>query len=180
MRTHLVNSQASLSERRFLEAKAQAQHALSLAGTQIKGAAVEAKYTLGLAHTFSGARREGNRTCEEAVEMAKQESDPRLLSNALLALAEAQIENGNAQAALDTALQAQERFARAGQAESEWRAWLIAARANRQLKNIEAAREQFSRARALPATLQQKWGEEAFNNYLARPDVMFNRQGLDE
>ena len=179
VRVHLVNSQMALSERRFSDAKVEAGRALALAGTQVRRAEIEAKSTLGLAQALSGGAREGNQNCDAAVEMAKRLSDPRLLSNALLALAGAQFDNGKAQEALNTASQAQEHFTRGGQAESEWRARLIAARASQQLGNTEMAREQFSRARALLASLQQSWGEEAFNRYLARPDVQFNRQQLD-
>jgi tetratricopeptide (TPR) repeat protein len=180
VRVHLVNSQMALSERRFSEAKVQAGHALALAGTQVRRAEIEAKYALGLAQALSGEKREGNRTCDAAVEMAKQWSDPRLLSNALLALAEAQFENGKTQEAMSTVLQAQERFARSSQPEAECRAWFLAARISQSLKNIEAARQQLSNASALLNKLQQKWGDGAFNHYRARPDVQFNRQQLDK
>lgn len=179
-RSYLINAQMALSERRFPEAIAQSQQALTLAGTQIKRAGVEAKYTLGLAQALSGAKHEARQTCEAAVEMAEKESDPRLLSKALLALAEAMLESGDVQGALATAQRAQEHFARAGQQESEWRAWLIEGRASQRMKNTEATHEYFSHAINLLSTLQQKWGEEGYNGYLARPDIQSYRKQLSE
>jgi serine/threonine protein kinase/Tfp pilus assembly protein PilF len=178
-RTLLVESQMALSERRLPEAKSKAEQALALAGTQIKHAAVEAKCTLGLTQTLMGATREGKKTCEEAVEMATREDNPRLLSQATLSLAEATLASGDAQAALAIALRAQELLARAGQQESEWRAWLVAARAGYNIDST-AARQYLDSADNLMTVLQQKWGAEAFNGYLTRPDIQLYRKQLSE
>ncbi|MGB7922140.1 MAG: tetratricopeptide repeat protein [Pyrinomonadaceae bacterium] len=170
----LSYAEMALSERRFHDAQTKARQALALAGTQYTGVAVKAKYTLGLAQTLSGARREGKLSCEEAVEVATRAGDASLVSMSLLALAEAALESNDMSAALQNAMQAQERFARAGQHESEWRAWLIASRANRKQGEEAAAQEQLERAAAILSQLQQKWGAQAFNAYIARPDIQLS------
>jgi len=176
---HLTSARMFLSERRFPEAKARAQQSLALARAQFKETAIEATLTLGLAHALSGAHREGMRLCKEAVDEATRLGNPLPLSKAQLALAETMLESGDAQGALVTVSQAQERFASAGQRDSEWRAWLIAARAGQQLGDAAKAHQHASRAADVLSELQQKWGTETFNNYSARPDVQFGRRQLD-
>ena len=112
--------------------------------------------------------------------MAKQMGNPWLVSKAQLALAEALLENGETQTALATALQAQESFTRSGQAESEWRAWLLAARATRRNGDQAKAQEQATRAADLLSQLQQKWGDENYKTYFARPDIQNLRKQLSE
>lgn len=179
-RSYLIEAQMALSQLRFPEAQTRAEQALNLSmAQQIRYTAVEARYTLGLAQGLAGAKPEGRRTAEEAVEMAKQESDPQLLSNALLAQAEVLFETGDPAGALTVALQAQERLARAGQKESEWRTWLIAGRASQSLNNTEDSTKYRERASTLLADLQQRWGSDVFNTYLARPDVQLYRKQLN-
>ncbi len=176
---YLTNARMSLSERRFSEAKAQAQRSLALARAQHKETAIEATHTLGLAQSLSGAHREGIRLCKEAVDEAIRLGTPLPLSKAQLALAETMLESGGAQSALAIMSQAQDRFANAGQRDSEWRAWLIAARAGQRLGDATKAHQYASRAADVLSGLQQKWGTETFNKYSARPDVQFGRKQLD-
>lgn len=171
---HLSYAEMALSERRFQEAQAKAMQALAAAGTQYTSVAVRAKYTLGLAQALSGAKREGKSSCAEAVEMATRAGDAALLSRALLALAEAMLENNEIDGAIRNALDAQGRFAPAGQQESEWRAWLVASRANRRKADEAAAQSQLERAADILSQLQQKWGAQAFNSYIARPDIQLS------
>jgi len=177
-RIYLIAAQMALSERRFSQAKSQGR--LALASNAETGHAVEAKYTLGLAQSFSGLKREGRLMCEEAVEEATHAGDPRMLSDALLALAEAMLESGDAKRALSTALQAQESFTRAGRQESEWRAWAVAARAGQRAGNEATVRQSAPRAEGLLLNLRQKWGEEIYNAYLTRPDVRQSRKRLSQ
>jgi serine/threonine protein kinase/Tfp pilus assembly protein PilF len=177
---HQVNASLMLSERRFADAEAESQRALAMAGTQSTNLAIQAKYVLGLAQSFSGAKEQGRASCEEAVMMAARLADPWLLSEALLALAEATLERNDAQTAAQSALRAQESFARAGQQASEWRAWLIAARASRRTGNNQQARDYAGRAANLLAGLEQKWQTAPYNSYLNRPDVQFYRKQLND
>ncbi|HKC65978.1 MAG TPA: tetratricopeptide repeat protein, partial [Pyrinomonadaceae bacterium] len=173
-------AQIALSGRRFSEARLKSQQAEELAGTPSPGVAIEAKYTLGLAQALSGDARAGVKNCEDAVEMAKGTGDAGLLSRAMLALAESSIENTDAQEALTNALQVQQSFNRAGQLESEWRAWVIAARASRLKRDERAASEQMAEAGNVLSQLRQRWGDEAFNGYLSRPDIQFSRKQLGD
>lgn len=176
----LHDAQLALSERHFPEAKKKSQQALELAGTQYEGVAIQAKYTLGLAEALSGEAREGKKTCEAAVEMAKSAGDAGLLSRALLALAESLLENKDAQGALTNALSAQESFHRGGQLESEWRAWTIASRASHLKGDERGASDQLAQANNIFSQLRQKWGEEVFASYLNRPDIQFSHKQLGE
>jgi hypothetical protein len=103
-----------------------------------------------------------------------------LLPEAQLAQAQAMIERGDTQGALKTALLAQESFARAGQQESEWRSWLVAARAALRTVDTTKAREYATRAEQLLAGLRQTWGEQACNDYLTRPDIKQDRKYLSQ
>lgn len=178
--SYLTEAHMALSEHRHGDAQAKSQQALSAVGDSNKPLAVEAKRTLGLALSGSGATAKGKLLCEEAVATAKLTGDPWLISCSLLALAKAQLAHRDASGALASAQEAQASFARAGQKVSEWRAWFVAARASQQAGNLEAAREYASRASDLLAELQQKWGADAFNIYQARPDVQLCRKQLAE
>ncbi len=169
-----------LSERRFPAARAKAEQALALAGTQYPAIAFVAKRVIGTAQVFLGAAGEGRKLLEETVEKAMGADDPEPLSALLLALAGAMLENGDAQSALTTALRAQESFARSKQHESEARAWLVAARASRRTGDQLKAQEYASRAAELLSGLQQKWGDDNYTSYLARPDVQYYRNQISE
>ncbi len=171
-------AQLALSRRSFAEAKAEARAALDASGREYEVTAIEAKFTLGLAQALSGAAAEGQKLCAEAAEQAQRAGDTALLSKALLSLAEAELENKDAAGALSHARQAQERFASASQSESEWRAWLIVARASRVLRDETGARAALARAGEILSSLEQKWGAEAFTSYTGRPDIGVYRKQL--
>ncbi|HEX8145096.1 MAG TPA: tetratricopeptide repeat protein [Pyrinomonadaceae bacterium] len=170
----------ALSERRFQEAKARAEEALKLAGAGSSVTAVQTRYVLCLAQVFSGARNEAKALCREAVEMAKGLSDPWPLPRAELAQAQAQFEMGDYKQALSGALQAQQRFAALGQHESEWQAWLLAARASRRAGDEAKARQYGARIPELLASIERKWGTDSYHSYLTRPDVQLLRRLLQD
>jgi eukaryotic-like serine/threonine-protein kinase len=176
----LSYAQIALSERNVAEAKSKSEQALAMAGTQYPSVAIGSKYTLGLAKAFSGSSRDGQALCKAAEQLATDIGDVALLSRAMLALAEASLESGDAEGALAKATAAKERFSRAGQKESEWRAAVVAARANQRKGNAAASEELLSSAASLLSQLQQEWGEEVFRNYLARPDIQVFRKQLGQ
>ncbi|HET6892213.1 MAG TPA: hypothetical protein VFH31_14005, partial [Pyrinomonadaceae bacterium] len=177
---HLANARMLLSQHKFPEAKLNSQQADALAGTSLKGTAVEANYTLGLAQALSGATREGQNKCDKAVKIATDYGDPVFLSEALLAFAHTKLLIGDFAGALTTALQSQEILARLGKQDSEWIAWLIAARASRSSLDVTNGREYATRAADLLSGLQQKWGKENYESYLNRPDIQEFRKQLSE
>jgi serine/threonine protein kinase/Tfp pilus assembly protein PilF len=174
----LYRAQIRLSQRNFSEAIAFGNEAVAGAGTQIPEIAIEGRSVLGLAKAMSGNGREGLKDCEEAIKIAYTKGDFLLQSRALLYKAEAALLTNDAQTALNLATDAQARFARGQQYESEWRAWLIASRASEKLGDKSKAGEQFGNAMNVRAKLEQQWGADAFRQYCLRPDIQaFYKQG---
>jgi tetratricopeptide (TPR) repeat protein/tRNA A-37 threonylcarbamoyl transferase component Bud32 len=170
----------ALSERRFSEAKTSAEQVLELVSAKTSPTVVQTKQVLCRAQVFSGAKREGKLSCQEAVEIATRLSDPWLLADARLSEAEAALEIGDFKQALFDALAAQESCARLGQPESEWRAWLVAARASRRAGDEAKAREYASHIPELLSSLRQKWSADSYTSYLTRPDVQLLRRLLQD
>jgi serine/threonine protein kinase/Flp pilus assembly protein TadD len=176
---YLANAQMALSESRLAEAKKQSQRVLDLAPPRVKDVIIQAKCALGLAQALSGAPQSGKALCEEAVNTAREMSSPRLLSTSLLTLAEVMLKTKNEKESLSIALQAQASFERFGQQESEWRAWLIAARAC-QLLGCDSAFAYADRAAAKLSSFEQTWEPQAYAKYLTRPDVRICRKQIDQ
>lgn len=164
-------AQMALTRRNFTEAQARAQTSLVMAGTQYKSVTIQAKLTLGLVKAATGSATEAKALCDEAVKLATEAGDAALLSRSMLALAEATLEAGDARAALGLATQAQERFVKGEQQESEWRAWLVAAQASERLGDKANAAEQRSHGKQIYFQLQEKWGSQIFERYRSRPDI---------
>ncbi|HYO98607.1 MAG TPA: tetratricopeptide repeat protein [Pyrinomonadaceae bacterium] len=175
---YLAQANIALSQRRFAEAKALSSQSLATVDEDNKTIRVDAQRALGLSLAFSGSPSAAKTTCGEAVAAAKSIGDPWLVSATQLALAQVLLESGDAAGASANAQEAQAHFARAGQQCSEWRAWLVAARAADRMGDRDAGREGATRATNLLADLQQKWGTEVFNVYQARPDVLIGRKQL--
>ena len=177
---HLTYSQMALSERRLGDVQKRGRQALEIAGTQYRDIAVSAKCSIALADVLSGAPQPARRFCEEAVATAREAKTPRLLSSALLALAEVLLLANDGPGALKTAQEAQHMFERGQQRDSEWRAWLIAARASQLAGNRAAAQEYASRADSLCEGLRQQWGSDAYEGYLRRPDIQSYRSQITQ
>jgi serine/threonine protein kinase/Tfp pilus assembly protein PilF len=176
----LTNAQIALSERRYDDAKKESQLALDTSASQFPDVTLEAKYCMGRAQAFTGAVDAGRKSCEEAVAMARKVNSPQLISGALLALAEVMLIGHDPKGALENSLAAQKIFARAGQQDSEWRAQLIAARAQQLIGDKSAAQRYAAQADKLCAGLEDKWGKEAYAGYLRRPDIQNYRSQLDQ
>ncbi|MGH9941954.1 MAG: protein kinase domain-containing protein [Pyrinomonadaceae bacterium] len=173
-------AEMAISERRFAEARATAARALGLAGENNRELSLEVLRVTCRSRTLAGEQGEGRQACEKAVELATTAGDPWLLQKAELALAENLLESGDAPQSLKTALRLQEAFGCTGQSESAWHASLLAARAGQRLSDQAAAREHAALAARQFDGLQQRWGAEAFRQYLSRPDVGFYRRQIDE
>jgi tetratricopeptide (TPR) repeat protein/predicted Ser/Thr protein kinase len=173
----MVTAEMRLSERNWPAAIALSTQASEMAGTQNPEIAIQSKYVLGLAKALSGGSKEGDKFADDAVSSAANAGDFGLHSRALLAAAEAALARKDAQKALSLATQAQERSARGGQLESEWRAWFIASRANAELGNKDLSDEQVKKSSDISNQLQQQWGPEAFKRYISRPDIQVYMKG---
>ena len=131
----------------------------------------ESKYFLGLIKAASGAKGEAKQLCDEAINTSSNSGNSRLYSVAQLRCAEAALKGNDAQTALTLATEAQGRFARSQQLESEWRAWAVISRANQQLGDKTKADEALKNAELVRSKLEQDWGPNVFKQYAARPDI---------
>jgi serine/threonine protein kinase/Tfp pilus assembly protein PilF len=174
-----VRGQMETSKGNWPEARAQSLKVLSLAGSHYTTMIISAKLNLGLVQARTGARR-GASLCNEALDLAVHTSDPMVVATARLACSEMMLANGEAQVALERALQAQEAFSQAGRLDSEWRAAVIAARATQKLGNEERAREFASKAKDSFARLEQRLGPEGSRGYLSRKDIQNFQQQLNQ
>jgi serine/threonine protein kinase/Tfp pilus assembly protein PilF len=170
----------ALSEKKYQEAATRAQKALDLAGSEYKATAVRAGYILGLAQAASGQFAAARKHGEEAVKLARTMRDPLPLSEALLAWAELLLADGDTQAALASASEARQRFATAKQSESEWRAYLLEARASQKAGDRTRVQQLASQANTALSAMQKQWPEEDFKRYQSRPDVDQLRKLLTE
>ena len=102
----------------------------------------------------------------------------RLLSTALLASAEVRLAGGDGRGALADAQAAQKLFAAAAQLESEWRAWLVAARSTRLDGDSSIAYDYAVRAETGRAALQARWGDDNYRGYERRPDIQVRLKQL--
>jgi serine/threonine protein kinase/Flp pilus assembly protein TadD len=163
--------QTRLSQQNYAEAINFSKEALKIAGEKDPEVPIEARYTLGLAYARSGDAKQGLKFCDEALRLAASSSDVGSYSRALLAKAEAALLSKDAQTALNLATDAQARFARGSQFESQWRAWVIASRASQQLGDKNNAEEQLKSAQITRSLLEGSWKTDAFRQYSQRPDI---------
>ena len=176
--SHLYLAQMYLSQRKLGDAKSESSLALSAASSDDLETRIEINAVQCLIEVAAGAASKGRPLCEAA---AKVELEPASISHkghVLLALAEARLEAGDAKGCAETSAQAQQIFAQLHEGEREWRDWLLAARANQRLGNLDLMRQQLSSAKSLLNALKEKWGSDAFNSYLARPDIQAAQQQL--
>ena len=166
-----VNAEMRLSERNFPTATSLSGEAITMAGQQYPDVAIQSRYIHGLAKAFSGGQKDAQKFCDEALNAASNAGDFGLHSRALLAAAQAALASKDGQRALSLATEAQQRFARGGQLESEWRVWTIIARANALLGNGAQSTDQMTKASEIRGNLEKEWGTEAFKLYTSRPDI---------
>jgi tetratricopeptide (TPR) repeat protein len=174
----LIGAQMAFSLGRGAEATTRAKGALELAGRDYKDTALQARQTLALTQAAAGAPKQATALAEEAVGAARELKIPRLLSTALLASAEVRLAGRDARGALSEAQAAQRMFASAAQLESEWRAWLVSARAVLLEGDSSTAYDYATRAEAARAALQGRWGEDHYRGYARRPDIQLRLKQL--
>jgi serine/threonine protein kinase/Tfp pilus assembly protein PilF len=179
--SYLIRAQMDLSEGHFPEAKSNCQQALEVLkhGREVLGdpkaainTEIAVKGTMGLAKVFTGEVKNGLTLCKDAValvtSLGQQSTDD---ADVRLILAEALLESGDGTSALAAAQEAQVGLAARHRQESEWRAWLIAARASERLGHSDVRINQLANARADLDLLQRTWDQESFRSYSARSDI---------
>ena len=170
---NLTMGRMALSQRVFPEALNRSQQALTLSGTTLKRVLVVATFTNGVAQSLSGSSA-GRGKCEQIMTTAKEIGDPLLMAESLIALSETQLQ-GDASAALKSAVEAKTLATQVGSVDTQFAASVLAARASQQLKDLKSAQEFASAADQLSNSLQQRWGDENYKSFLSRPDVQFSR-----
>jgi tetratricopeptide (TPR) repeat protein/predicted Ser/Thr protein kinase len=174
----LIGAQTALSQGQRANGMTRATAALKLAEGVYQDTALQAKQTLALIEAMSGAPKKALALVEQAVAEARELKTPRLLSTALLASAEVRLAGGDGPRALADAQAAQKVFASSAQLESEWRAWLVAARSVRLGGDRVVAYEYAVRAETGRAALQARWGEEHYHGYARRSDIQVRLRQL--
>ncbi len=170
-RVRLLNAQIALSQRNFTEAINEAKQA---GNPTDSFAAFNLNKIVGLAQAISNLRStEGVKNCNKALQFAISTKDLRTINIGKLSLAEAYMNTGKSSEALEIVLQAKDYFISAGQLESGWRTWLIAAQASQQKGDTKNAKDYALEALKILNQIQNDWGQEHFNIYLAKPDINF-------
>jgi tetratricopeptide (TPR) repeat protein len=167
---HLNRAEMSLIQEDWSQAITSSNEAIK-SGDPKSNVTVQAQYVLALAKANTGAQVEGRKLCDDLLKATSNGGDFSLHSRALLACAEVALKGKDSQNALSLATQAQERFARGLQLESEWRAWAIASRASKDLGDSNKAQEQIKNEEATRSKFEQMLGSEAFKQYASRPDI---------
>ena len=171
---HQQRAEMALSQRLFPDALSAGAQALALTNADDADSLIQIKSVLSRANTATGSRQMGKRLAAEVVSLAETLNRPPLLAKARQLFAEATLDS-DVSRALQAAREAQSEFARAGQQESEWRAWhtisAAARRAGDQTLSLDAA----ANAERLFAGLERRWGTETYGRYLTRPDVVAAR-----
>lgn len=166
----LIKAELAFSEGNLAQANTSATQAVKSASPK-SDTLTESKYVLGLIKAASGAKQESKQLCEEAISVSSNSGNSRLYSVAQLRCAEAALKINDAQTALTLATEAQVRFARSQQRESEWRAWAVVSRAHQQLGDKSKADEALKNAEFVRSKLEQEWGPSDFKQYANRPDI---------
>ena len=165
---NLIKAEMSLSEGSLAEAAAAANAAVGSAKSEVL---IESKYLLGLVKASSGGRNDSKTLCDEAIKASSNAGNMTLHSRALLYCADAALRVNDAQTAFTLSTQAQEKFTRSEQLESEWRAWVIASRASAKLGDTNKSEETLRNGVTARSKLEQLWGPDTFKQYAARPDI---------
>ena len=163
LRVSITRSRAEmmLSQGRYTEAIALCRRVLASSPDHIEASI--ATRILGLAQVAGGARREGLRACEKAEAMAAKLGDFSIQVPSRLAVAEARLENGDADGALSGIHDILP--ALASLPDSRWRALALAARAAG-----PKARDYAAAAKQQLDAITSQWGPSAFDLYIKRPD----------
>ena len=176
--SHLYMAQMYLSQRNLNDARSQSSLALSAAAADDLETRIEINAVQCLIEVAAGAASKGRQLCEAAAMVNLEPTSISHKGHVQLALAEARLEAGDTKGCADISLEAQQISARLHEGEREWRAWLLAARANQRLGDLDTMRQQLSNAQSLLNTLKEKWGSEAFSSYSSRPDIQAAQQQL--
>jgi serine/threonine protein kinase len=167
------SAERALSQGRVAEARHKVSEAVELARSEGEQPGIETTRILVLADARSGSASAA-RPCAELEAAAVREKNPWELAQVQLVCAEAALAAGDRPHAQQLSQAAQQFFARTGQLDSGWRAWLLLARSNTKDKSA------IQKAAAVRAELEKQWGPDDVRRYLARPDIRNSQKLLVE
>ena len=181
---HIIRAQMAFAEADYRQAKAECETALRVISpqntTSLGSSEAEGKGLLGLTLIHLRQPAKGLKLCEEAVALSSTPSAIKASTAGLrLVFAEALLESGDAKGAQTTALEAQQLLATQHRPELEWRAWIVAIKAGRQLNDTNAESDRLALAKAILDRLRAQWGEDSFRTYSERRDVQAYRKFLE-
>jgi serine/threonine protein kinase/Tfp pilus assembly protein PilF len=176
----VLEAQMALSRLQPEVALAKTKQAIARSDSQLPDIQINARRIICIARVISGTPRAGISHCRDAVALAEKDADKRLLLDARLAMAQAELASGAAEEAGKIALQVQVESHRLGQSESEWRAGVLAALADQRMGRRQSAYDQASQAAKSLDILRNKCGEKPFDLYLRRPDIKQQHEQLNE
>jgi tetratricopeptide (TPR) repeat protein/tRNA A-37 threonylcarbamoyl transferase component Bud32 len=182
-RFYLVQSKKLFSERRFDEAIAFAQKTVALDPQLKRPAALEAKSIIALANLHSGQKARAKSVIEEIDANKLKDVEAAAIIN--LARAEIMLANNLPDRALADARQSLELSEKIGKSSLQWRGWLFASLAERQIEQQQqqqqkdysatGAKQSVAQAGVVFSTLSQKWQPGDFQSYTERPDIKYYR-----
>jgi tetratricopeptide (TPR) repeat protein len=169
----LLKAKVALSEGRYLEVSEITKHITISEDSELEA---EVYRVSALAQAFAKPQSaEAVRTALKALHISERSEEAREINRSKLTLSEVYFITGNQRDALLTALEAKEYFVGAGQKESAWRAWFVAARST----GGEEAGQYLSSATQVLSELRRDWGPDNFQNYSARADIKFYLEQID-
>jgi tetratricopeptide (TPR) repeat protein len=172
-----LQAKMALSRGEFFKARDAARRALA-AGVDSDGQRAEWNGILAEAEIASGNRAQAVHIAELARQLADRAGNPRRVAEIELAQSEAALAMGEWPRAGENAKSAAVWAAGAGNTETEWRCWWLAARAATGAGRKSEAHELAEKANNLLAGLAQKWDPEDFRTYLTRPDLELAKHQL--
>ncbi len=131
-----------------------------------------AGFVEGIAAQLRGSARQGITACAKALDSATKLGNPVVSAQAQLECSPVFLDGGDSARAADLAKAAQIEFSRAGQLDSEWRAWLALARAHPKEDSA------WQRAGETLSAFEQSLGSEDAARYDKRPDVAKSKRVL--
>src|SRR5262249_42654471 len=152
---HVIRAQIALSRKQLADAREECKKVLGLVGNDqesMRNMVGEATAILGSIDVEAGNAASGAKACQEGATLATSDHEAE---DTRLMLAHALVESGDARNGLVAANQVREIFIKQNRTESEWRASLIAARANDRLGNQGEVQAQLSRARTALENIQR-------------------------
>jgi tetratricopeptide (TPR) repeat protein len=167
-----TRSEMALSQNLFRLAAARARQVIEMTSTT-KTALAAARCIAGLAKARAGSVHDAKALCEEGISIASALGDQVSVMDHQLALAEILAAASQPRQAQEQARLARQSFQQAGRKESEWRSWVVEARALRRGGDPTRAAAASSQAAACLTDLQSLWGAPVFDRYRQRNDIQY-------